>query len=138
MSASLRQQSWSETVRCAGTRSEMQVPGKPECQVLRGPGFRPPTFHQRMAPHRQNRAIDIFHFPGFGRRAQPPSAALELGSAKTVALATVLSCYARNRMSRSGQSPAELLAERIQITSVDARRYRPAQQDHGGQVWRLV
>jgi hypothetical protein len=27
---------------------------------------------------RQNRAIDIFHFPGFGRRAQPPSAALSL------------------------------------------------------------
>ena len=41
---------------------------------------RSPTNTGLMNHHRQNRAIDIFHFPGFGRRAQPPSAALSLAS----------------------------------------------------------
>jgi hypothetical protein len=59
-------QSWSEKVRCAGTRREMQVPGdakQPSAACARLPsGSLASTKGTARAPHRQNRAIDILHF----------------------------------------------------------------------------
>jgi hypothetical protein len=80
----------------------------------------PNSASEVMVTIRQNRAIDMFHFPGFVRRAQPPSATLSSsGISEMSAMCSQAGSWARD----------------LEPTDSAARRARPERPSRPPRLW---